>query len=124
MMWYNLGSSLGELHMALEVAAEMVPLVVTPDGVVRISGTRVRLETVVAAFVNGATAEEIVQQYSTLTLADTYAVISYYLRHRGEVDSYLETRKQESQKIRLNNESRHDPQGIRERLLARGAAIP
>ena len=34
------------------------------------------------AFKEGLTAEEIVQQYPSLTLADAYAAITYYLRHR------------------------------------------
>ncbi|MEP0758427.1 DUF433 domain-containing protein [Trichocoleus sp. DQ-A2] len=41
-------------------------------------GTRVTLDTVVAAFNSGATAEEIVFQYPSLQLANIYAVISYY----------------------------------------------
>jgi hypothetical protein len=35
------------------------------DGVVRVAGTRVTLDTVVGAFDTGATAEEIAQQYSS-----------------------------------------------------------
>ena len=36
-----------------------------------------------------ATPETIVQRYSTLALADVYAVVTYYLRHRSEVEEYL-----------------------------------
>jgi hypothetical protein len=38
------------------------PLTRGPDGVVRVTGTRVPLETLVTAFDAGATAEEIAQQ--------------------------------------------------------------
>ena len=38
---------------------ETIPLEVNPDGVIRISGTRVTLNTLIAAFSEGATAEEI-----------------------------------------------------------------
>jgi uncharacterized protein (DUF433 family) len=51
--------------------------------------TRVTLDTVVAAFREGATAEEIAQQYPSLTLAATYATIAYYLNHQAEIDTYL-----------------------------------
>jgi len=51
------------------------PLVADDDGVIRISGTRVQLETIVLAFDAGATAEEITQQYTSVELADVYAVI-------------------------------------------------
>ena len=49
--------------MAEALTTEPVPLVIGADGVMRVSGTRVTLETVLAAFAGGATAEEIAQQY-------------------------------------------------------------
>jgi len=54
--------------MSLTVEPQPIPLTTTPDGAVRVSGTRVPLETVVRAFHQGATPEEIVQDFSTLTL--------------------------------------------------------
>jgi uncharacterized protein (DUF433 family) len=101
------------------IPPETFPLALDSDGVVRISGTRVTLDTVVEAFLEGATAEEIVQQYPSLELADVYSVISYYLKRRSEVDEYLKTRTAEAQEVRHQNESRHDPTGVRARLLAR-----
>jgi uncharacterized protein (DUF433 family) len=52
---------------------------------VRIGSARVPLATIVAATHDSATAEEIIQQYPSLQLADVYAVICYYLRHQQEV---------------------------------------
>ena len=49
--------------MTLVIEAEPIPLEMHPDGVVRVGGTRVTLDSVVAAFSQGATAEEIVQRY-------------------------------------------------------------
>ncbi len=49
--------------MALTITNEVVPLRAEADGVIRVSGTRVTLDTVIAAFSEGATAEEIAQQY-------------------------------------------------------------
>jgi uncharacterized protein (DUF433 family) len=69
--------------MALQVLAEPAPLKADSDGVIRVGGTRVTLATIVIAFHQGATAETIVQQYPSLTLADVYAVIGYYLRHQN-----------------------------------------
>jgi hypothetical protein len=79
----------------------------------------VTLDTVVGAFERGATAEEIVQRYPVLRLSDVYAVIGYYLRHQPEVHAYLERRQQEAARVRQENLRRFDPQGIRDRLLAR-----
>ncbi len=106
--------------MSLTLAAEPVPLETDASGVVRVAGTRVSFDTVIYAFNEGSTPEEIVQQYTTLDLADVYAVISYYLQHHGEVEEYLTTRHQQRDEIRKEVESRFDPHGIRDRLLARG----
>ena len=98
---------------------EVIPLEVDPDGTVRIGKTRVTLDTVIAAFTEGATAEEIVQQYPSLDLADVYSVLAYYLRHRSEVDAYVHERQEQAEAVRKDNESRWDPSGVRDRLLAR-----
>lgn len=59
-------------------------------GVLRVGETRVMLDSVVVAYQQGHSAETIQQQYSALSLADVYAAIAYYLRHRSEVDGYLQ----------------------------------
>jgi len=86
---------------------------------VRVGETRVTLDTVIAAFEEGATAEEIVYQYPSLDLADVYAVLSYYLQQRDEVEAYLRQRRRQAAAVRRQNEARFDPHGIRDRLLAR-----
>lgn len=96
-----------------------IPLETDADGVVRASGTRVTLDTIVAAFEDGATAEEIVYQYPSLNLADVYSVLGYYLQHRPEVEAYLRRRRRQADEVRQQNEARFDPHGIRDRLLAR-----
>ncbi|MEK6303540.1 MAG: DUF433 domain-containing protein [Acidobacteriota bacterium] len=96
-----------------------IPIETDADGVIRVARTRVTLDTLVAAFNEGATAEEIVQQYPSLALGDVYAVIGYYLHNQAEVEQYLERRKEESLRVRAENEARFDPEGIRDRLLAR-----
>ncbi|HBH04814.1 MAG: hypothetical protein A2W08_04185 [Candidatus Rokubacteria bacterium RBG_16_73_20] len=98
---------------------ERVPIHTDADGVIRVGGTRVTLDTVVAAFDAGATAEEIVQQYPSVALADVYSVIGYYLRHPSEVRAYLTQRQRQSAEVREQNERRFDPSGVRDRLLAR-----
>jgi uncharacterized protein (DUF433 family) len=101
---------------------ENIPLRTDAEGVVRIGNTRITLDTVVGAFRDGATAEEIVQQYPSLDLADVYSVIGYYLRRTSEVDAYLQKGKKEADASRAQNESRFDPSGVRARLLARRSA--
>jgi uncharacterized protein (DUF433 family) len=105
--------------MAVSTITQVVPLVTDKDGVIRVGGTRVPLETVIFAFTQGASAEEIVIQYSALKLADVYSVIGYYLNHQEEVSRYLEQVEREEQQMRQFVESHWDQKGIRERLLAR-----
>jgi uncharacterized protein (DUF433 family) len=108
--------------MVLSSTTEVIPLAVDAHGVLRVGNTRVTLDTVIAAFADGATAEEIVQQYPSLHLADVYSVIGYYLRHASEIDAYLHQRHAQREAIRQQNEARFDPHGVRDRLLARRAS--
>jgi uncharacterized protein (DUF433 family) len=110
--------------MPLTIESEPIPLEADRDGVVRVRGTRVTLDTIVAAFDEGATAEEIAQQYPTVPLSDVYAVIGFYLRRRPEVEEYLEERRRQAQDARHQSESQLDPDGIRDRLVARRRPSP
>ncbi len=87
---------------------------------IRIGKTRVTLDSLVAAFNNGETPEQIQQNFPALDLADIYSALSYYIRHQAEVDAYLEARNKEAEEI-----VRTSPlfaKGVREKLLARRAA--
>ena len=95
------------------------PLHIDGDGVARVAGTRVTLETVIGAFKNGASAEEIANRYDSLDLADVYAVVSYYLSHVSDVDAYLHQSANHAAEVRRENEQRFPTSGIRERLLSR-----
>lgn len=108
--------------MSLAAKPESIPLTVSGGGVAYVGGTRVTLDTLVAAHERGASPEEIVTRYTTLELADVYAVITYYLRHPEEVEDYLSRRKARAEEIRAENERRFPPEGRRERLLARRAS--
>ncbi len=108
--------------MSLLVAADPVPLDTDADGVVRIAGTRVTLDTLVAAFREGVTAETFAEQYPSLRLADVYTALGYYLRHQAEVEAYLQGRRRLAAQARQENETRFPPEGVRDRLLARRGA--
>jgi uncharacterized protein (DUF433 family) len=105
--------------MTSAAATEPVPVAADRDGVLRVGGTRVTLDTLVAAFLDGASAESIADQYPSLSLGDVYTALGYYLRHREEIDAYLQRRRQQAAQVRQENESRFPPVGVRGRLLAR-----
>src|SRR5215510_7889296 len=54
-----------------------------------VAGTRVSLDSVVYAFLQGQTAESIAQSFPVLTLEQVYGAITFYLAHRAEIDTYL-----------------------------------
>lgn len=62
-------------------------------GVMRVAETRVMLDSVIASFDQGCSAETIAQQYPALTLEEVYGAITYYLAHTDEVNQYLQNQK-------------------------------
>lgn len=88
------------------VETEPVPIATGADGVMRLRGTRIMLDTIVAAFKEGATAEEIAKQTPSVSLGDVYQTIGYYLHHAHELDSYLADRQKQSDETRRTTESR------------------
>jgi uncharacterized protein (DUF433 family) len=104
----------------LVLTAEAPPLA-EREGILYVGGTRVTLSSVLHAYKDGATAEDINRKFPTLALADIYAVIAYYLRNREDVDAYLEQRRIESEEIQRRIEERWPQDGLRERIRARRA---
>ena len=60
------------------------------EGVYRVGDTRVSLDSIVYAFLEGHTAESIQQSFPILTLEPVYGAITYYLAHREDIDTYLQ----------------------------------
>jgi uncharacterized protein (DUF433 family) len=86
-------------------------------GVLRVGTTRVMLDSVVAAFQQGHSPETIQQQYPTLSLAEVYGGLAYYLSHRPEVEAYLERQGELWEKLRTNAEAKQNPVVARLRQL-------
>jgi uncharacterized protein (DUF433 family) len=97
-------------------AATDPALRVDEGGTVRVGPTRVTLRSVVFAFNEGASAEEIVLRYPALDLTDTYAAITHYLRHRAEVDRMLEEEEREIEHLQEETERDFPTADLRRRL--------
>lgn len=65
-----------------------------------IAGTRVSLDSVVYAFLRGASPESIAQSFPVITLEEVYGAVAYYLAHQPEVDSYLQQSEKEFEALR------------------------
>lgn len=73
----------------------------TRDGSYWIAETRVSLDSIVYAFLDGFSPEAIATEcFPTLTLEQVYGTITYYLAHRQEIDAYLEREEAELTTLR------------------------
>jgi uncharacterized protein (DUF433 family) len=75
-----------------------------------VAGTRVSLDSVILAFLEGVSPETIVTEcFPTLTLEQVYGAITYYLAHRADIDRYLAQADAEFEALRQATRSA-DPQ--------------
>ena len=65
------------------------PYIQEQDGALRIAGTRVSLDSVVISFQEGESPEQIIHSFPTLTLAQVYGAIAYYLENEKLINDYL-----------------------------------
>ena len=88
-------------------------------GVCRVSGTQVTMESILIPFLEGAAAEEISEQVPSVPLADIYATIAFYVKHRAEANAYLRDSEQQEEAVLRDVRSRFPLTELRQRLLAR-----
>ena len=106
--------------MIIPLEAELPPIRRDRFGDYRVGDTRVLPDLVIHRFQEGSTPDEIVDAYPTLDLAVVYGVVAHYLRHRSEVDAYLDWRDREAARLRAEIEAEQGDQSvIRDRLVAR-----
>jgi uncharacterized protein (DUF433 family) len=89
---------------------------VEEHGVMRIGHSRVMLDSIVAGFEQGHSAETLQQQYPTLSLEEVYGAITYYLAHTDEVHTYLKRQDELWEAWRAKSPTRSSP--VVERLRA------
>lgn len=95
------------------------------ENAIRIAGTRVGIETVVRDYLEGASPEEIVLHYPTLSLEQVHATIVYYLANREDVEAYL-ARVRQLQEEAWQEQQRHPSEfvrSLRERLERQREAL-
>jgi uncharacterized protein (DUF433 family) len=87
---------------------------VDESGVYRTGTTRVMLDSLMAAFRQGHSAETIRQQFPALSLDEVYGSIAYYLAHVAEIDAYLQ--RQDAAWAEWRARSEEHPSAVVERL--------
>jgi uncharacterized protein (DUF433 family) len=62
-------------------------------------GTRIPIDTIVHAFLNGDSPETIRQSFPALTLEEVYGGIAFYLGHRDEIEASMEIDEEKLEKL-------------------------
>jgi uncharacterized protein (DUF433 family) len=70
------------------------------DGGYWVAGTRISLDSLVYAFLRGASPESIAQSFPVLRLEEVYGAVAYYLAHQAELDAYLRSAEQQFDELR------------------------
>lgn len=91
-------------------------------GIMRVGKTRVSLDSVVAAFDQGHSAETIVQRYPALTLEEVYGAITYSLANRETVAEYLERQREVWRALKEKIDAQPSPVVERLRKIAQSKA--
>jgi len=92
----------------------------TVEGGWRVAGTRVSLDSVVHAYLEGQSPEAIADSLPSLSLEQIHGAIAFYLRHREEVEQYLAEQDERWERLRDESERANGP--LLERIRAgRGA---
>lgn len=96
----------------------------TPEGSIRVVGTRITIESIILGFQDGATPEEICQDFPALALAQVYDVLAFYLTHQAEVEAYLREQAHVTAEARQEIQARHTAflTNLRQRLATRRSA--
>ncbi len=106
--------------MIKEFGVVAVPLEQNEQGVIRVSGTRVSLDSILHAYYNeGATAEEIVLQFPTCLIENIYTIISWALNNPEFVNEYLNTQRKRRNQLENEIKQTYPTNNLRSRLLLR-----
>jgi uncharacterized protein (DUF433 family) len=102
-----------------QMNASELPVRADARGVIRVRDTRVGLDSVIIAFQQGATPEQIADDFPVLSLDDIKDIISYYLHNRVIVDAYLAELAKIGEQNRIRWESDPETQAFRQKLRER-----
>lgn len=103
--------------------AQNLPLTQWEDGSIRITGSRVPIESILYHFKLGASAERIQESFPSLTLREIYGAIFYYLQNIEAVEEYLRQQDEAEEEGKRFIEQHFDTKDLRERILARRAQL-
>ncbi len=92
------------------------------NGALRIGKTRVSLDSIVYAYLDGHSAESIQEQFPAVSLEEVYGAIAYYLGNRKSVQEHLARQEQRWEELR--REIDKQPLPVVQRLRALRRSVP
>jgi uncharacterized protein (DUF433 family) len=81
----------------------------TPEGAWRVVDTRVSLDSVVHAYLDGLDADAIADLFPTLSAEQIHGALAFYLRHRTEIDRYLADQQERWDALQAASEKQNGP---------------
>jgi uncharacterized protein (DUF433 family) len=89
-------------------------------GDILLEGSHIFLEHIIEAFQQGNHPEDIQQSFPSISLADIYAVIAYYLRHRDKVERYMAKQAEHAEQAMVDARP-YAPKALIEKMKAKQA---
>ena len=83
------------------------------DDDVRLRGTRVGIEHILWAYLDGMLGEEIAMEFPTIPLEQIHGLIAYYLRHKKQVDEYMCRQKTQTRREQNNQRRKTQPEVVK-----------
>ncbi|MEK6259711.1 MAG: DUF433 domain-containing protein [Planctomycetota bacterium] len=81
----------------------------TVDGGWRLTDSRVSFDSVIHGYWDGRSPEAIAEEFPSLSVEQVYGAIAYYLRHRAEIDRYLDDQSERWRQLQLDSQTQHGP---------------
>ncbi len=94
------------------------------EGVYYVQGTRISLDSMVYALLEGCSAETIREDFEDLTLAQVYGAIAFYLDHQTEIDNYLLRRREQWAELERQGTQANPDLLARLERARRGVSLP
>ena len=99
------------------------PLRQDDGGTIRVTGSRVTIDTLVARYWQGDTFEDIHEGFPSVSVDAIQKIINWYLANRSEVDEYLRKRYDEAEILRQKIESQPSYQAFLKEFERRAAEL-
>lgn len=81
----------------------------TADGGWLVVGSRVSVDSIIAAYWDGKSPEGIVEEFPTLTAEQVYGAIAFYLHNKSEIDLHFAQQAARWKELQRSSETQHGP---------------